>query len=183
MVYIYVYVSIFFRSPQCLLECVLGPHFRYCMQYIPRIMQMNRAFLCFVVVCHQSIVLYSLRRHQMEAFSELLALCVGNSPVTGEFPAQRPVTRSFYVFYHILQAYLFETCNYAGLSKRCWRLWSNTSHESPKNYDKTTVNEAQTLVWVFHKKYIVYCPSCITRTAVLKYFNSLPLGDLNKILD
>ena len=32
-------------------------------------------------------------RHQMEAFSALLALCAGNSPVTGEFPSQRPVTR------------------------------------------------------------------------------------------
>ena len=27
--------------------------------------------------------------------SALLALCVGNSPVTGEFPSQRPLTRSF----------------------------------------------------------------------------------------
>ena len=34
-------------------------------------------------------------RHQMETFSALLALCAGNSPVSGEFPAQRPVTRSF----------------------------------------------------------------------------------------
>ena len=33
-------------------------------------------------------------RHQMETFSALLALCVGNSPLPGEFPAQRPVTRS-----------------------------------------------------------------------------------------
>ena len=31
----------------------------------------------------------------METFSALLALCAGNSPVTGEFPAQRPVTQSF----------------------------------------------------------------------------------------
>ena len=31
-------------------------------------------------------------------FSALLALCAGNSPVTGEFPSQRPVTRSFDVF-------------------------------------------------------------------------------------
>ena len=31
----------------------------------------------------------------METFSALLALCAGNSPVTGEFHAQRPVTRSF----------------------------------------------------------------------------------------
>ena len=31
----------------------------------------------------------------METFSALLAICAGNSPVPGEFPAQRPVTRSF----------------------------------------------------------------------------------------
>ena len=35
----------------------------------------------------------------METFSALLALCAGNSPVSGEFPAQRPVTRSFDVFF------------------------------------------------------------------------------------
>ena len=34
-------------------------------------------------------------RYQMETFSALLAICAGNSPVTGEFPAQRPVRRSF----------------------------------------------------------------------------------------
>ena len=38
-------------------------------------------------------------RHQMETFSALLAICAGNSPVTGEFPSQRPVTRSFDVFF------------------------------------------------------------------------------------
>ena len=32
-------------------------------------------------------------RHQMETFAALLALCAGNSPITGEFPPQRPVTR------------------------------------------------------------------------------------------
>ena len=32
--------------------------------------------------------------HQMETFSTLLALCAGNSPVTSEFPSQRPVTKS-----------------------------------------------------------------------------------------
>ena len=30
----------------------------------------------------------------METFSALLAIYAGNSPVPGEFPAQRPVTRS-----------------------------------------------------------------------------------------
>ena len=33
--------------------------------------------------------------HQIETFSALLALCAGNSPLTGEFPSQSPVTRSF----------------------------------------------------------------------------------------
>ena len=40
-------------------------------------------------------------RHQMETLSALLALCAGNSPVTGEFPSQRPVTRSFDVFFDL----------------------------------------------------------------------------------
>ena len=33
--------------------------------------------------------------------SALLAICAGNSPVTGEFPAQRPVTRNFDVFFDL----------------------------------------------------------------------------------
>ena len=37
----------------------------------------------------------------METFSALLAICAGNSPVSGEFPAQRPVTRSFDVFFDL----------------------------------------------------------------------------------
>ena len=34
----------------------------------------------------------------METFSVLLAICVGNSPVTGELPSQRPATRTFDVY-------------------------------------------------------------------------------------
>ena len=34
----------------------------------------------------------------METFSALLSICAGNSPVTGEFPAKGPVTRSNDVF-------------------------------------------------------------------------------------
>ena len=40
-------------------------------------------------------------RHQMETFSVLLALCVGNSLVTSEFPSQGPVTQSFDVFFDL----------------------------------------------------------------------------------
>ena len=51
----------------------------------------------------------------METFSALLVLCAGNSPVTGEFPTQRPVTRSFDVF--------FDLRLNNGLSKQSWGWW------------------------------------------------------------
>ena len=35
----------------------------------------------------------------MEIFSALLVLCEGNPPVTGGLPSQRPVRRSFDVFF------------------------------------------------------------------------------------
>ena len=57
-------------------------------------------------------------RHQMETFSALLAICVGNSPVTGEFPTQRPVTRSFDVF--------FDPRLNQHLSKHSWGWWFET---------------------------------------------------------
>ena len=37
----------------------------------------------------------------METFSASLAICAGSSPVTGEFLAQRPVTRSFNGFFDL----------------------------------------------------------------------------------
>ena len=46
-------------------------------------------------------IIYNVKtwwRHQMETISALLAICAWNSPITGEFLAQRPVTRSFDVF-------------------------------------------------------------------------------------
>ena len=57
-------------------------------------------------------------RHQIEIFSALLALCAGNSPVSGEFPAQRPVTRSFDVF--------FDLRLNKRLSKQSWGWWFET---------------------------------------------------------
>ena len=40
-------------------------------------------------------------RHQMETFSALVDLCARNSPVTGEFPSQKTVTRIFVVFFDL----------------------------------------------------------------------------------
>ena len=57
-------------------------------------------------------------RHQMETFSVLLALCAGNSLVSGEFHAQRPVTRSFDVF--------FDLRLNKRVSKQWWGWWFDT---------------------------------------------------------
>ena len=57
-------------------------------------------------------------RHQMETFSALLAICAGNSPVSGECPTQRPVTRSF-------DAY-FDLRPNKRLSKQSWGWWFET---------------------------------------------------------
>ena len=68
-----------------------------------------------------SLIKLSLRtwwRHQMETFSALLAICAGNSPVTVEFPAQRPVTRSFDVFFDLRLNKRF--------SKQSWGWWIKT---------------------------------------------------------
>ena len=62
--------------------------------------------------------LFAWWRHQMETFSALLAICAGRSPVTGEFPAQGPVTRSFDVF--------FDLCLNKRLSKQSWGWWFET---------------------------------------------------------
>ena len=40
-------------------------------------------------------------RNQMETFSALLTICAGNSPVNGEFPAQRPLTPRFDVYFDL----------------------------------------------------------------------------------
>ena len=74
--------------------------------------------------CHEPSLSWSVAQqclprswwhHQMETFSVLLAICVGNSPVSGEFPAQRQVTRSFHVFFDLRLNKL--------LSKQSWGWW------------------------------------------------------------
>ena len=71
--------------------------------------------MAVVQVVIQSLPDHIWWRHQMEIFSALLAICAGNSPVSGEVPAQRPVTRSFDVF--------FDLCLNKRLSKQLWGWW------------------------------------------------------------
>ena len=65
----------------------------------------------------------------METFSALLAICAGNSPGTGEFPTQRPVTRSFDVF--------FDLRLNIRLSKQ-W--WAGDLRRYRVHYDVTVIN-------------------------------------------
>ena len=51
----------------------------------------------------------------METFSALLAIYAGNSPVPGEFPAQRPVMRNLEIF--------FDLRLNKRLSKQSWGWW------------------------------------------------------------
>ena len=55
----------------------------------------------------------------METFSALLAICAGNSPVPGEFPTQRTVTRNSDVH--------FDLRPNKRLSKHSWGWWFETS--------------------------------------------------------
>ena len=73
----------------------------------------------------------------METFSALLAICAGNSPVLGEFPSQRPVTRSFDVF--------FELRMNKRLSKQSWGWWFETLSSSLWRHSNGSATE--TTIW------------------------------------
>ena len=82
-------------------------------------------------------------RHQMETFSALLAICAGNSPVPGEFPAQRPVTRSFDVF--------FDLRLNQWLSKQSWSWWFETLPRPLWRHCKAQENRVHILWDILYK--------------------------------
>ena len=77
---------------------------------------------------------YSRWRHQMVTFSALLAICAGNSPVPGEFPTQRPVTRSFDVYFDLRPD--------KRLNNQSWGWWFETlSHSLWRHRNVLTCNQ------------------------------------------
>ena len=74
------------------------------------------------ITTHQTVnrvhILLAWWRHQTKTFSALLSLCAGNSPVIGEIPAQRPVTRSFDVSFYLRLN--------KRLGKQSWGWWFET---------------------------------------------------------
>ena len=90
----------------------------FCCPYFSRLNRVKGGSGVQVVVeskCQHDLGLHKIEltwwRHQM-------AICAGNSPVPGEFPSQRPVTRSFDVF--------FDLRLNIRLSKQSWGWWFET---------------------------------------------------------
>ena len=71
----------------------------------------------------------------METFSALLAICAGNSPASGEFPDQRPVTRSFDVFFDLhLNEQLSKHWRGWWFETPSWSLWRHRNDYSQWNH-------------------------------------------------
>ena len=91
---------------------------------VPRLRRsdpVDRAGLKKIKTIQTAVCDVSWWRHQMETFIALLALCARNSPVTGEFPAQRPMKRSFDVFFDLR------------LNKRSSKQWWGWWFETPSH--------------------------------------------------
>ena len=74
----------------------------------------------------------------METFSALLALCVGNSSVPGEFSTQRTVTLSFKVF--------FDVSPTKRLSNQSWGWWFETPSHSLWRHMKWNASKFQAMI-------------------------------------
>ena len=88
-------------------------------------------------------------RHIMETFSALLAICAENSPVPGEFPAQRRVTRSFDVF--------FDLRPNKRLNKQSWGWWSETPSSSLWRHRNVTSRSWRCLKLSLVDREVNYC--------------------------
>ena len=114
--------SIFALSLSCLYNFQQFRYTIFCnwIYYIVLVLIEYKYVICSHVSLYTDIVWLWLPwwRHQMDTFSSLLAISAGNSPVTGEFPTQRPVTRSFDVF--------FDLRLNKRLSKQSWDWWFET---------------------------------------------------------
>ena len=113
-------------------------------------------------LAHQSILFSGKSKvgipwwhHKMETFSALLALCAGNSPVTGEFPAHRPVTRIFDVFFDLRPKKL--------LSKQSWGWWFETPSRSLWRHCNASCSWQRLLCPNMRQRQVNYLMQSITR--------------------
>ena len=129
------------------------------------------------LVTRDELILYhrnSWWRHQMETFSALLAICAGNSPVPGEFPTQRPVTRSFDV--------CFDLCPNKRLSKQEWDWWFETQSR-PLWRHRNVYAKTLMLYYVtdFHWRIHAMSPKFLWKTILSE--SAIPMDKREKIID
>ena len=116
----------------------------------------NENLCCRLIRCRQEWS-HIWWRHHMETFSASLAFCAGNSPVTGEFPAQRPVTGSFDVFLMFLVASLMSLMASLVTTSRmqqCFNVPIDSYHEFPLLFYCCVLLEIKlttttTLIWAW----------------------------------
>ena len=97
------------------------------------------------------LVTFSWWRHQMEIFSASLALCAGNSPVTGGFPSQRPVTR-FGVFFDLDLNKRWSKQSRHRWSRSLWRQSNGNSHPDflPQSNTLKILSGSEIQWWIVH---------------------------------
>ena len=110
----------------------------------------------------------------METFFALLVLCAGNSPVTCEFPSQRPVTRNLEIF--------VDLCLNKRLSKQPRRRWFEPSSTSLWRH-------CNVLFLLNHPKYLIWndirnikCPKPRDVTEGLEEDNYIRAEKIDKLL-
>ena len=97
----------------------------------------------------------------METFSALLPICVGNSPVPGEFPTQRPVTRGFDVF--------FDPCLNKRLRKQSRGWWFETLSWPLWRHRNAHFPGSAVLRWILYFEFAVSQPNVIQNHATVVY--------------
>ena len=100
----------------------------------------------------------------METYSAFLAICAGNLPVTGEFPSQRRVSRSFDVFFHLRLN--------KRLSKQLWGWWFETP--SRPLWRHCNVSWVATGMYVKNPTYILQNMDTFSK-AILKFMSKMAL--------
>ena len=86
------------------------------------------------------IHLHSMMTSSNGSIFRVTGLCVRNSPVTAEFPSQRPVTRSFDVF--------FDLRLNKRLSKQSWGWWFETPSRSLWRHCNTLYHTTHQYLWL-----------------------------------
>ena len=144
-------------------------------KYINIFYNFSALILLVEILAHdrQGTVYHSVTwwHHHMETFSASLSLCAGNSPVTGEFLTQRPVMRSFDIFFDLrlnkqfskqLWGWWFEMpsrslwCHCNELHRDCW--WPGSARSQAisshginlifPNYSNLSTNKVDIALWI-----------------------------------